>query len=249
MDPLHQIIAHLTHWWSIIKTAWYNSVTPEPLPLILITLATLAITIPYPIWKPTRQAATIIHEIGHAVIARISGRKIAGIKLHTDTSGVTLTEGKQGGLGFILTLMAGYTAPTTLGTAMIWATTNNYAGAALTLLTAVLALAFFYTRNILAILCIGAAALGSAWLWFNASAPIVTYTVLAIGVFLVIAGIRCCFDLSKAHQEKTGSTDAEQLADATFLIPSIAWVGFFHLWAIAGIAVSFLNLLHSVQGT
>ena len=40
-----------------------------------------------------------------------SGRRLDGIRLHSDTSGLTVSRGKPTGIGMVLTAAAGYTAP------------------------------------------------------------------------------------------------------------------------------------------
>src|SRR5215813_13225052 len=68
-----------------------------------------------PSWRWARNAITIAHEGGHALVAVLSGRKLQGIRLHSDTSGLTLTRGRRTGPGMVLTLAAGYSAPSLLG--------------------------------------------------------------------------------------------------------------------------------------
>ena len=58
---------------------------------------------------------TIVHEAGHALVAVLVGRRLSGIRLHSDTSGLTLTKGKPYGPGMVLTALAGYVAPSLLG--------------------------------------------------------------------------------------------------------------------------------------
>ena len=57
---------------------------------VLITWGTalaafLAVAI-HAIWRVTRNVITIAHEGGHALLAVLSGRRLSGIKLHSDTS-------------------------------------------------------------------------------------------------------------------------------------------------------------------
>src|SRR5260370_37876060 len=70
-----------------------------------------------PAWHVARNAITIAHEGGHAVISLLTGRKLDGIRLHADTSGVTFSRGRRTGLGMVLTAAAGYIPPSVLGLA------------------------------------------------------------------------------------------------------------------------------------
>ncbi|MFD2350666.1 M50 family metallopeptidase [Nonomuraea ferruginea] len=97
---------------------------PDPDPWVvvvsaLVALAIVTFTVP---WQLTRGLITIAHEGGHAVMALLTRRKLEGIRLHSDTSGVTLTRGRPTGPGMVLTALAGYLAPSLLGLAAAWLT-------------------------------------------------------------------------------------------------------------------------------
>ena len=68
-----------------------------------------------PLWRWTRTVVTIAHEGGHALVAVLAGRGLTGIRLHPDTSGVTVSTGARRGPGLVLTFLAGYPAPSLLG--------------------------------------------------------------------------------------------------------------------------------------
>ena len=50
-------------------------------------------------WRVARGVVTIAHEGGHALVAVLTGRGLSGIRLHADTSGVTTSTGRAGGVG------------------------------------------------------------------------------------------------------------------------------------------------------
>ncbi|WP_425569005.1 M50 family metallopeptidase [Nonomuraea salmonea] len=77
-------------------------------------------------WQVSRGLITIAHEGGHAVMALLTRRKLEGIRLHSDTSGVTLTRGRPTGPGMVLTAMAGYVAPPLLGLGAAWLTEQGH---------------------------------------------------------------------------------------------------------------------------
>ena len=66
-------------------------------------------------WHLTRNAITIAHEGGHALVSLLAGRRLQGIRLHSDTSGETRSRGRPDGPGLVLTTMAGYLTPPLLG--------------------------------------------------------------------------------------------------------------------------------------
>ena len=67
------------------------------------------------LWRISRTAVTIAHEGGHAFVAVLTGRRLSGIRLHSDTSGLTVSVGRPTGPGMVLTGFAGYVAPSLLG--------------------------------------------------------------------------------------------------------------------------------------
>ena len=66
---------------------------------------------------PARRVAAVAQRDHHRPRGRprtdraATGRRLAGIRLHSDTSGLTVSRGKPTGIGMILTAAAGYTAP------------------------------------------------------------------------------------------------------------------------------------------
>lgn len=104
---------------STTATDLWNRVTgtqPHPsLWLVLVTgVIALAAVTPHRVWRVTRNAITIAHEGGHALVALLSGRRLDGIRLHSDTSGLTVSRGRPTGLGMVLTAAAGYPAASLL---------------------------------------------------------------------------------------------------------------------------------------
>jgi Peptidase M50B-like len=72
--------------------------------------------------------------------ALLSGRRVQGIGLHTDISGLAITRGSPRGTGMLLTTLAGYPAPGVVGAGSVWAATPGHTGAAPMLLVLVVAL-------------------------------------------------------------------------------------------------------------
>ena len=109
--------------------------------LVLATgvVAVLAVTVDG-VWRWARGVVTIAHEAGHAAAALLTGRRLAGIRLHADTSGLTVSVGRPTGPGMVLTAAAGYVSPSLVGlagvallaldlvTLMLWAAVAVLAG-------------------------------------------------------------------------------------------------------------------------
>ena len=102
-------------------TAW-GAITVERVDpsswLVLATgvAAALAVVVDA-VWRWSRGVVTIAHEAGHAVAAIATGRRLTGIRLHSDTSGLTLSVGRPRGFGMIVTAAAGYVSPSLVGLA------------------------------------------------------------------------------------------------------------------------------------
>ena len=236
MGSLEEGWDHLMTALDALLERWHITASPEPWAILLVATA-VAIVVSIPaIWSKIRQAATIVHEMGHAAVGYIFGRKIEGISLHTDTSGVTTSRGKPYGIGFLLSVIAGYPAPSLLGLGMVWAAATNWSGAALTLWSLLMVIALWLCRNLVGLLSCALAVAASGAIWWWGTPPIIANTVLAVGIFMVIAGFRCCIDLWRAHQRGEGeSSDAGQASTLTFIIPATGWIIFFFAvatWAI-----------------
>jgi Peptidase M50B-like len=54
------------------------------------------------VWRRSRNVITVAHEAGHAVAALATGRRVTGIMLHSDTSGVTEAVFASVGTWFLL---------------------------------------------------------------------------------------------------------------------------------------------------
>src|SRR5262245_2498838 len=104
------------------------AVQPDPDPWVvgvsaLAALLIVGLRMP---WQVSRGLITIAHEGGHALMALVTRRKLEGIRLHSDTSGVTLTRGRPSGPGMVLTALAGYLAPSLLGLGAAWLTEQGH---------------------------------------------------------------------------------------------------------------------------
>ncbi|MGA5192132.1 M50 family metallopeptidase [Streptomyces exfoliatus] len=212
---------------------------PQDAPAAWLVIATgvaaLAVTVPRRIWLLARNAITIAHEGGHGLIALATGRRLEAIRLHSDTSGLTVSRGRPTGLGVVLTLAAGYPAAPLLGlggaallgthrvTLLLWAATA--------LLLAMLVM----VRNaygVLTVVLTGAAFLLVSWLTAPEVQSVFAYAVVW---FLLLGGVRPAFELqSKRRHGGTPDSDADQLARLTH-VPAGVWLFFFHAVAISSL--------------
>jgi hypothetical protein len=77
--------------------SWVPAVAGVAALLVVLNTAT---------WRLSRNVITIAHEGGHALVSILTGRKLDGIRLHADTSGVTHSRGRRNGPGLVATAAA-----------------------------------------------------------------------------------------------------------------------------------------------
>lgn len=218
---------------------WAIADLPPLWTIAVFAIAILALVLYSPTWRTIRHGATIIHEMGHVAMAWLWGRKVQGISLHSDTSGLAITAGKERGLGVLMTFLAGYPMPALVGLALIWASVSGYSGAALTLVMALLLLAFWLVRNFFGFGLLTIALIGAGAVFWTAHPPVVTGFTLAVGIFLLLAGTRTCFDLRATHKHGEGGESDAEMASQHSLLPASAWVYTF-------IGISLLCIAQSV---
>jgi hypothetical protein len=216
-----------------------TSVQPEPsLRLVIGTGVVALLLIAWrPIWLYTRQVVTIAHEGAHGLIAALVGRKLSGIQLHSDTSGVTVSRGKPTGAGMIAVLLAGYPGPALFGLAAAFVLSRGYAVALLWGLLVALVILLLQIRNLFglwSVLVFGALVFGVSW-W--GSAQVQTTFAHLLTWFLLLAAPRAVLELQRSRRGGQGrSSDADQLRRLTG-VPALLWVGVFGLVNLACLAV------------
>ena len=209
-----------------------------PALLVLVTaLIALAVVAARPVWRVARNAITIAHEGGHAVVALVTGRKLRGIRLEFDTSGLTLSAGRPTGPGMILTLLAGYIAPSLVGLGGAWILGGNRITLLLWLAVALLLLMLINIRNVfgaLSVIVTGAIVVAVSWY----ASPQVQAAFAYVGVwFLLIGGVRPVGELQQLRSRgRMPDSDADQLARLT-RVPAFFWVFLFGLVSVAVLVV------------
>lgn len=182
-----------------------------------------------PLWSVTRHVVTLVHEAGHAVVALLTGRRLNGIRLHTDTSGLTVSSGRPRGPGMMATAAAGYLAPAALGLVSVVLVEAGHTPWALSAGLATLALMLAFIRNWFGLLVVVIAGAAVALLIWRATAGVQDFAALTFAWFLLIAAPRTTVDLwSHRRRVRTRTTDADVLARLTFL-PAPVWNLFFIL--------------------
>ncbi|GAA1613920.1 M50 family metallopeptidase [Catellatospora bangladeshensis] len=205
-------------------------------------LIALALVMVHRVWRVVRNAITIAHEGGHAAAAVLTGRRLRGIRLHSDTSGLTIMKGRPTGLGMIITLLAGYLTPSLVGLGGVVLLDRGHIRLLLWICLLLLVAMLVMIRNfygLLLVIATGAAVFAVSW---YATAPwqaLFAYT----GVwFLLIGGVRPVVEVQLHRRRGSGMrSDPDQLAGITPL-PGGFWV-FVFLLSTAGSVLAAAVLL------
>lgn len=205
---------------------------------LVIGLVALALVLHGGTWRLLRNVVTIAHEGGHAVVALLGGRKLNGIRLHSDTSGLTVSTGRASGPGMVLTLFAGYPAVSLLGLGGAWMVSFDRERLMLWILIGLLALMLLAIRNaygVLSLLLTGGAVFAVSW--FATPAWQALCCVL-FSWFLLFGGIRPISELQrKRRRGRASDSDADQLARLTGF-PAGGWLA---VWMLIGIAAAIVG--------
>ncbi|MCX4883475.1 MULTISPECIES: M50 family metallopeptidase [unclassified Streptomyces] len=217
---------------SSLASLWDRVFGTQPDPDLWVVLATLvaavAVTVPHGVWRVARNTITIAHEGGHGLIALLTGRQLTGIRLHSDTSGLTVSRGKPHGLGMVLTAAAGYTAPPLLGLGGAALLAAGHITLLLWLATVLLVAMLVMIRNAygaLTVVVTGGTFLLVSWL---AGPQVQAAFAYAVVWFLLVGGVRPAFEL-QAKRSRGGArdSDADQLSRLTH-VPAGLWLFLFH---------------------
>jgi hypothetical protein len=220
----------------LVAEVWTAATTPAPrpdlVPVLVIGVLALAVAqVPL-----VRQAVTVVHEAGHALVAVAVGRRVGGIRVHADGSGLTVTRGRPAGPGTVATLLAGYPAPTVLGVVGAAVVAAGHAAGllwALVLGTAALILA---VRNAYGFLVL--VALGGALAAASRHLPVTALgwvAALLVWVLLLTAP-RTVLELFRTSARRDGRSDPAQLARLTG-VPRLLWLLLLLLVTTAGALV------------
>ncbi|RZD65664.1 hypothetical protein C0Q59_07665 [Streptomyces albidoflavus] len=208
---------------------------PEFWLVVATGVAALAVVLWGPAWRTARNAITIAHEGGHGLIALVTGRTLEGIRLHSDTSGLTVSRGRPTGPGMILTALAGYTAPSLLGLGGAWLLASGHITLLLWVATALLLALLVMVRNaygMLTVLITGGLFVAVSWL---AGSEVQALFAYAAVWFLLLGGVRPVFELqSKRRRGGAPDSDADQLARLTHA-PAAIWLFLFHAVALCSL--------------
>ncbi len=210
---------------------WHRGLASQPPPSTNVVIATAVaaglLVALSPAWHYSRHLVTITHEAAHGIMALASGRRLRGIRLHSDTSGLTVSRGRPTGMGMIATAAAGYVGPGLLGLGSAALLHGGHAVGLLWLFLVLLALMLVQIRNwfgLWSVLVTGGAVFAVTW---SASPSVQTGFAYAVTWFLLLAAPRPVLELQQARRRgQAPDSDADTLARLTG-VPGLVWVALF----------------------
>ena len=234
----------------LIGEIWRRATSVQPIPppsvVALTAAAALALVLLRSVWPYTRMLVTITHEAGHAVAALLAGRRLQGIRLHSDTSGLTVSSGRASGPGMVATLMAGYLAPALVGLAAGGLLIAGFSLGLLWLLVILLALMLLQIRNFAGfgiVVVVGAALVAVSW---YAPAPVQSGVAYLVTWILLLSAPKPVLELVRMRRlRRTQHSDADQLARLT-RVPAELWIVLFLVLNCIGLLLGIALLLPAV---
>ncbi|WP_410672814.1 M50 family metallopeptidase [Amycolatopsis sp. cmx-4-68] len=221
---------------------------PAVVTLVAGGVALLVVLVGGTPWRRARNVVTLVHEAGHALAAVLVGRRLQGIKLHSDTSGVTVSRGKPEGPGMAFTAMAGYLAPSVLGLVFASLLGGDLVGTVLVLIALLLLGVLVMVRNAYGVFTVVASAVVLALVAFVAPVEVQAPFSYLVTWFLLFGGVRPVAELQvKRRRGQARDSDADQLGRLT-AVPPVLWVLVFAVATVSCLIAGGLWLLEPVAG-
>jgi len=229
----------------MLRELWDRATSTQPVPDAAFVVATgvlaLLLVLAPATWPRVRLGVTVVHEAGHALVAVLVGRRLRSIRLHSDTSGVTLSSGRPRGPGVVAMLAAGYLAPAGLGVVAALLLADGRSVGLLWLLVVLAAALLLWVRNgygFLVLLAGGGAVLLLTWYADGRVQSVAAYLVAWV---LLLASPRPLVELLTAGRRRGRTSDPDQLAGLT-RVPAVLWILLLLIANLAGLAIGVSTL-------
>jgi hypothetical protein len=197
--------------------------------LVVLGIALLLVAVA-PLWRVVRLVVTLVHELGHAVVGVLVGRRFTGFVLRGDMSGHAVTRGPARGPGRAASTWAGYPAPALVGALMVWAAGRGWSAPLVTTGLAVLLFALLRVRSALTVVVMVVVIAGSAGLWWWRDDTLQPRVLVGLGVVLLVGAWR---HLLAVLADRSTASDPAVLAQLTH-VPRVLW----NLTFVAGCALA-----------
>lgn len=224
-----------------LDETWQAISTPTGVPATSVVVGTavaalLVLAVPVT-WHLTRHGLTIVHEAGHAFVALLVGRRLSGIRVHSDTSGLTVSVGRPRGPGMVATVLAGYPAPALVGLGAAWLLSHGYALAMLWALLVLVFLVLLQIRNWYGLWAVLVSLVVLAALTVRASIPVQSAAAYLFTWFFLFGAPRAVLEMqAQRRRVRVDSSDAGLLGRLTHT-PGLLWVGVLLVACVAALVV------------
>jgi len=205
----------------LIAELWRRALAsqPPPTPAVTAVIGGVALAAVLFAWPLVRLLVTVCHEAGHAVVATLVGRKLSGIRVHSDTSGLTVSKGRPTGPGMVATLFAGYPTASVVGLGAAWLAGAGHAAGLLWLLVVLLAVMLLKIRNLYgALVVVGSGTAVGLASWY-APPSVLAWIAIGLAWLFLLAAPRPVVELLFRHAP---GSDAAQLSALTH-VPKFVW--------------------------
>lgn len=232
-------------WLDRLSSAFAQDAPPDVGGPVIwaVLLATVILCVPRRTWRYFGLFTTVVHELGHAFAALISGQRLRSIVLRLDHSGTT-TSVSRGGWRPVWSGFWGYPAPGVVGAALVTSGFAGWGSAALGVGALAVAASLVFIRNGAGVLITVVSAGTGAAIVLVAPAGATGYVALVLGLALLVGSIRAFLGLVSVHtrhRERLPTSDAHLLAVATHL-PAAVWLLLFACTIGASSLVAWLQL-------
>ncbi len=236
----------INQWWQQLLAGFAQAQTPmvTVTELLVIAFAAAALSIPSATWRYFGLFTTVVHELGHAFTALMTGRLLTGITLNRDHSGMTTSYGR-GGWRTVWSGFWGYPVPAVVGAALVWAGLSGWGPAATSVGALVLLATILFIRNWMGLLIMMAAVVISAVMILAVPGSFIGHVVVALGLALLVGSVRDLVNVITVHTSRRRSVEQ---SDAYLLfrqtrIPSAVWLLLFTVvvglsWTFAGYVIN-----------
>jgi hypothetical protein len=227
----------------VLRRAIADQPPPAPITVALAAAIAAALVMPRVIWPYTRMLVTITHEGAHGVAALLTGRRLQGIRLHSDTSGLTVSSGRPSGPGMVVMLLAGYLGPALVGLGAVGLLIAGHSLGLLWLFVILLALLLLQIRNFYGFVVVVGCALVLILLSWYLPAAVQSWLAYVLTWTLLFAAPKPVLELiSQRREYRTPHSDADQLARLT-RVPASVWAAGFLVANCAGLVLGAVLLV------